>query len=85
MIVLSQRQIAVCKLVAEGRADKQIAAELDISEETVAHHLRALYKIARVNTRVQLTLWFMFFTPERVRNLEREYQQERRKRHHTNV
>jgi DNA-binding CsgD family transcriptional regulator len=40
--------------VAEGRANKQIAAELGISEWTVSTHLRRIYAKLDVDTRAAM-------------------------------
>jgi DNA-binding CsgD family transcriptional regulator len=60
---LTPRQVALCELLALGMPDKQIAAELGISEDGVAHHLRILYKATGSQTRVQLVVWFFFLSP----------------------
>lgn len=48
---LSPRQAQIVELVARGLGDKQIAAELGISEETVDCHLRAAFQRHGVHTR----------------------------------
>lgn len=50
---LSQREIAVLELVAAGKANKLIAWELDISEETVKAHLRSVFSKLGVSDRTQ--------------------------------
>lgn len=40
---LSEREIAVLQLVAVGKANKQVAWELGVSEETVKAHLKAIF------------------------------------------
>ncbi|HEY9234066.1 MULTISPECIES: response regulator transcription factor [Phenylobacterium] len=40
---LSEREVAVLELVAVGKANKQIAWELGLSEETVKAHLKAIF------------------------------------------
>lgn len=40
---LSAREIEILKLIAEGKANKQIAWELGLSEETVKAHLKTVY------------------------------------------
>jgi DNA-binding NarL/FixJ family response regulator len=40
---LSDREIAVLRLVAEGKANKEIAQMLSVSEETVKAHLKNLF------------------------------------------
>lgn len=50
---LSQREIAVLELVASGKANKLIAWELDISEETVKAHLRSVFSKLGVSDRTQ--------------------------------
>ena len=50
---LSPRQREVLQLVAEGRSNKEIATQLTISEATVKAHLRSIYKVLEVGSRVQ--------------------------------
>jgi DNA-binding NarL/FixJ family response regulator len=40
---LSEREVAVLRLVSIGRANKQVARELGISEETVKGYLKAIF------------------------------------------
>ena len=40
---LSDREIAILRLVSEGQANKQIAHALSISEETVKAHLKSIF------------------------------------------
>ena len=40
---LSDREIAILRLVAIGKANKQVAAELGLSEETVKGHLKSIF------------------------------------------
>ena len=54
---LSDRQRAVLALVAEGKQNKHIARELEISEKTVKAHLTAIYQIIGVTDRTQAALW----------------------------
>jgi DNA-binding NarL/FixJ family response regulator len=49
----SDREIAVLRLVAAGKPNKQIARELGLSEETVKTHLRNLFSKLGVDDRTQ--------------------------------
>lgn len=40
---LSDREIAILRFVAIGKANKQVAAELGLSEETVKGHLKSIF------------------------------------------
>jgi DNA-binding NarL/FixJ family response regulator len=51
---LTTRQAEILMLVAKGHADKEIAGELGISEETVSHHLRVMFAHCRVRSRAAL-------------------------------
>lgn len=51
---LTRRKAQIVRLVATGLADKQIAADLGISEETVAYHLRAMFAHHGVHCRAAL-------------------------------
>jgi DNA-binding NarL/FixJ family response regulator len=48
---LTSREIAVLELVAAGKANKVIAWELSLSEDTVKSHLRSVYAKLDVNDR----------------------------------
>lgn len=48
---LSAREIEVLRLVGEGRSNKQVAAELVISEHTVARHLQNVFMKLNVSSR----------------------------------
>ncbi len=53
---LSEREIQVARLVAEGAANKEIAARLAITERTVKAHLTAIFEKLGVRDRLQLSL-----------------------------
>lgn len=48
---LSRRELAVCALLAEGRANKEIADALCISENTTKTHIRHIYRKLNVKNR----------------------------------
>jgi DNA-binding NarL/FixJ family response regulator len=48
---LSEREIAILQLVASGNANKEIAWQLTISEETVKAHMRSIFSKLDVNDR----------------------------------
>jgi DNA-binding NarL/FixJ family response regulator len=48
---LSEREIEVLRHVAAGQANKQIAAQLSISEETVKAHIRNVMAKLNANDR----------------------------------
>ena len=53
---LSQRESDVLALVALGRRNKQIAIELEITENTVETHLKGIFKKLKVHTRMEAML-----------------------------
>jgi two-component system, NarL family, response regulator LiaR len=53
---LSERQVEVLHLAAKGLANKHIARELKVSENTVKVHLRSAYSKLGVCSRMQATL-----------------------------
>lgn len=48
---LSDREVAILKLVANGKANKQIGSELDLSEATVKGHLKNIFSKLNVADR----------------------------------
>lgn len=48
---LSEREIEILKLVASGKANKTIASDLSLSEDTVKAHLRNVFSKLDVNDR----------------------------------
>jgi PAS domain S-box-containing protein len=50
---LTPRQVEVLRLLEQGRSTKQIAAELNLSTETVRNHVRRLFKALGVNSRLE--------------------------------
>ena len=54
---LSDRELEVLGLVADGLANKQIARHLGISERTVKAHLTSVFQRTGVTDRTQAALW----------------------------
>src|SRR3984957_15325993 len=52
--ILTARELQIAALVAEGRVNKQIAAELNISEGTASTHLRRIFAKLNVDTRAAM-------------------------------
>ena len=50
---LTPRQVEVLRLLEQGYATKQIAAELHLSNETVRNHVRRLFRALGVNSRLE--------------------------------
>ena len=60
---LTGRQIAVLALLAKGKSNKQIANELDISENTVKAHMTSILRKLGVATRAQAIVTFQRTDP----------------------
>ncbi len=54
---LSKREKEVVILIGEGFKNKEIAAQLNISEATVRHHLTSIYSKAQVSDRLELLVY----------------------------
>jgi DNA-binding CsgD family transcriptional regulator len=54
---LTERELAVLRLLAHGRSTKQIAAELRIAPKTADNHIQSIYSKAQVSTRAGATLF----------------------------
>jgi two-component system, NarL family, response regulator DevR len=56
---LSHREEQVLKLIARGLLNKEISAEIGISEKTVRNTLSRIYKKLSVSNRTEATLYFL--------------------------
>jgi DNA-binding NarL/FixJ family response regulator len=54
---LTGREVEVLRLVARGRSNKAIAADLGLSPKTVGHHVQHVYAKAGVSTRAAAALF----------------------------
>ncbi|HJU00816.1 MAG TPA: response regulator transcription factor, partial [Actinomycetes bacterium] len=54
---LTAREVEVLRLVATGRTNRVIAAELFLSEKTVARHLSNIFTKLGVSSRAAATAW----------------------------
>lgn len=50
---LTEREIALLKLMAQGHSDHEIGQALNLSERTIRHYLRNVYDKLGVNSRVE--------------------------------
>jgi len=55
--VLTSRELVVLRLVAAGKPNKQIAAELAISERTARTHVSRILRKLHLSSRTQAALW----------------------------
>jgi two-component system nitrate/nitrite response regulator NarL len=53
---LTRMEHKVAELVARGRANLEIAADLDIAERTVKAHLTSVYEKTKTGSRLSLAL-----------------------------
>jgi DNA-binding NarL/FixJ family response regulator len=56
---LSPRELQVLELVAAGRTNKEIALQLDISNQTVKNHVSSILRKLAVNDRTQAVVYAM--------------------------
>jgi len=54
---LTEREVEVLLAVAQGCSDKEIAAQLFVSQSTVKTHLRSIYRKLGVRNRAQAAAW----------------------------
>ena len=52
-VELSTREREIIELIAKGKIEKEVAAELKISSKTVKTHITNIYHKLQVNTRVE--------------------------------
>lgn len=67
--VLSPREREISGLVARGCSNKEIAAQLSISEKTVKSHLIKIFRKLHVNDRLQLALHVVQQNPAMIKAL----------------
>jgi DNA-binding CsgD family transcriptional regulator len=68
---LTDRQNLICRLICAAKLDKQIAAELGISEDLLRYHIKAIFRKTGVKSRTELTLHFLLLSHDAVaRRLE---------------
>ena len=53
---LTEREITVLRLVADGKTNKEIANNLDLSEKTVKNHVRNIFHKLQVYDRTQAAI-----------------------------
>ena len=53
MPMLSERQLEVIRLLAEGLSNRDIAQRLFVSEETIKSHVGVIFKVFNVHSRVE--------------------------------
>lgn len=53
---LSEREVQILRLIAKGMINKQIGAELDLSEKTVKHYVTNILQKLQVRNRVEAAL-----------------------------
>jgi HD-GYP domain-containing protein (c-di-GMP phosphodiesterase class II) len=56
---LTEREVEVLRLLAQGRSNKEIAQALVVTEKTAGHHVEHIYAKAGVSTRVGAALFAM--------------------------
>jgi DNA-binding NarL/FixJ family response regulator len=54
---LTDRELAVARLLAQGRSRSDIAAQLHIAPSTVDAHVQNCYRKSGTTTQAQLILW----------------------------
>ena len=56
---LTEREVEVLRLLAQGKTNREIAEALVITEKTAGHHVEHIYAKADVSTRVGAALFAM--------------------------
>jgi DNA-binding CsgD family transcriptional regulator len=56
---LSTREVQVSNLVSQGKANKEIAWNLHLSEGTIKEYLNRIFRKVGVSNRVELALWVL--------------------------
>jgi len=54
----TERQLQIIELIKKGKSNKEIAAELFISENTVKYHLKIIYSVLNIKQRNELLILY---------------------------
>jgi len=54
---LTRKEVEVAILIAQGKSNKEIAAQLFNSERTIDNHVQHIYNKLNLDSRAQLALW----------------------------
>ena len=57
MTAMTSRQMEVARLIRDDLSNKEIAAQLGISDQTVKNHITLMLRSLRVASRVGIALW----------------------------
>jgi len=55
---LTQREREIVKLIAEGKTNKEIAAQLNMSEQTVKTHIKNIMLKLEADNRYKIIAWY---------------------------
>ena len=58
-VSLTPQELAVANLVARGRSNREVAAELVVSVKTIEYHLGNIYAKLALRSRSELTRWML--------------------------
>ena len=58
MVRLNSTQVLILNLVAQGCSNQAIAERLGLTTANAAYHLRRLFRLTGVRSRLQLALWW---------------------------
>jgi len=59
LLEFTPREREIISLIITGCVNKEIAARLSLSEDTVKHHLSNIFAKAKVANRLELAIWAM--------------------------
>ena len=59
LLEFTPREREIISAIVTGNANKEIAAKLSLSEDTVKHHLSHIFAKAGVSNRLELAIWSM--------------------------
>lgn len=66
---LTPRELEIVHLLLQGKTNKSIASEIEISVKTVEFHLDNIYRKIGVQTRIMAGLWAIrqgMYTPDQI-------------------
>lgn len=67
---LSPKQVEICRRIANGQADKQIAAAMGISINLLRYHIKRIFALTQARNRSEAVVCVFLLSRDAVRGLD---------------